>query len=136
MSEASDSGLGTLDIGPQTLNWEGPLFRFLAQALTHLGHRPRLGACVACGRPPEGTGGVRFNAHAGGAVCDRCPAGEGAAFRLRRETLVRLDALCEPGAPAPPGPLPSPLRQELRAALQGAWTYLLERPSVAMAMLP
>jgi len=138
---APNPGLETQDSGPETPNpepeappWTSVLFRFEAQALTHLGHRPRVGACVACGAALDRT--ALFSPRAGGAVCDRCARGEPAPLRVRAETLRLLDGLAEPGAPPPPAPVPAPLRQELRAVLRVAFTELLERAPVALTLLP
>jgi DNA repair protein RecO (recombination protein O) len=114
--------------------WENTLFRFEVQALTHLGHRPRVGACAGCGAAHERT--ALFSPRAGGALCDRCARGESAPLRVRTETLRLLDLLADPGVPSPASALPAPLRQELRAILRAAYTYLLERPPVALQMLP
>lgn len=116
--------------------WEGRLYRFEAQALTHLGHRPRATACAVCGAALPAASLVRFSARAGGAVCDPCAGEEPAPLRVRPETLRALASLGEPGAPPPDPPLPPPIRQELRALLRSAYTYLLERPPAALGLLP
>ncbi len=119
---------------PESQPWEGWLFRYEARALTHLGHRPRIEACAACGAAHDRT--ALFSPAAGGALCDRCARGEAAPLRVRVETLRLLDRLATPGTPPPDAPLPAPLRQELRAILRSTYTYLLERPPVALLMLP
>jgi DNA repair protein RecO (recombination protein O) len=113
--------------------WERPLFRFEAQALTHLGHRPKLDACVACRGRLDRT--ALFCPRAGGALCDRCAREEASTLRVREDALRALDALAQPGAAAPPAPFAAPLRQELRAMLRTVYTYLLERPPAALALL-
>jgi DNA repair protein RecO (recombination protein O) len=125
---------GPIEENPEPVPWDNVLFRFEVQALTHLGHRPRVGVCAGCGAAHDRT--ALFSPRAGGAVCDRCARGESAPLRVRTETLRLLDLLAEPGAPPPAAPLPAPLRQELRALLRAAYTDLLERPPVALAMLP
>lgn len=127
---------GTRDQEPAAVNWEGHLFRFEAQALTHLGHRPRVSVCAVCGAARDPARLVRFSARAGGAVCDRCVTEEPAPLRVRAETLRALAALTEPGVPPPAPPLAAPLRQELRALLRSAYTHLLERPPMTSSLLP
>jgi DNA repair protein RecO (recombination protein O) len=114
--------------------WESILFRFMAQTLTHLGHRPRLDACVACEEPIERT--ALYSPRSGGALCDRCGREESAPLRVRAESLRVLDALAIPGTPVPAAPFPPPVRHELRAILRNAYTFLLERPPAALGLLP
>lgn len=135
LSALGGSGPGPDDRGLRS-GWLPVLFRFEAQALTHLGHRPRVAVCARCGGALDGTRGILFSPLAGGALCRRCEREEAASLRVRPETLALLDRLAEPGVPAPDRPVPPPLRQELRALLRTAYTFLLERPPVAMGLLP
>jgi recombinational DNA repair protein (RecF pathway) len=128
-----DPGPGTPDPGSESPPWASVLFRFEAQALTHLGHRPRIAACAVCGEAYDRS--ALYSPRAGGAVCARCARAEPTPLRVRAETLQLLDHLAEPGTPAP-GPVPAPLRQELRAVLRVAYTELLERAPVALTLLP
>ena len=128
------SGAGSAGSPASPPPWEAVLFRFEAQALTHLGHRPRLAACAACGAPHGPT--ALYSPRAGGALCDRCARGEAASLRVRAESLRLLDRLAEPGPLLPAPPPPAPFRQEVRAVLRAAYTDLLERPPVALTMLP
>jgi DNA repair protein RecO (recombination protein O) len=133
----ADPGDGTasgLRPPPSEDVWVNVLFRFEAQALTHLGHRPRVGGCASCGKGIDRF--ALFSPRSGGALCGRCAGGESAPLRVRAETLRVLDGLTEPGTPASERAYPAPIRQELRALLRSAYTYLLERPPVALGMLP
>lgn len=103
------------------------LFRaFEIKAISFLGNRPELYACVECGRPVESGVGTGFAPLLGGAVCPDCrPAVDGAMDlpppvvawlrRLLTGTLAELmeAPMPEPAAPAVAGILESFLRFHL-----------------------
>ncbi len=66
---------------------------FELQAASLLGYRPRLDACVDCGRPMSSR--RPFSPSRGGVLCDRCAATEPGTVLLSADALAELTRLLE-----------------------------------------
>lgn len=75
-------------------------FRLLWHLVSVLGFAPELDACVRDGAALPDDGGLPFNTHEGGALCEACAARHGAT-RLPSRARADLGALLDPGADLP-----------------------------------
>jgi DNA repair protein RecO (recombination protein O) len=66
---------------------------FELKAISFLGHRPELYACVECGTPAGETGDAGFSPMLGGIVCAACAPGETGVLPLSRSALTLFQRL-------------------------------------------
>lgn len=108
---------------------------FELKLLHHLGFRPVLEQCAACGGAlPQGP--VRFSPGQGGALCAACHGEGEAVLRLSRGTLETMRHLLNGDLRRAHLVKPGPeVRAELAQALEAYITYRVEKPLKSLAFL-
>lgn len=110
------------------------VFAFEMALLKLLGHEPRMGECVECGRRRSKGRDAAFSALKGGFLCDDCRASDANAITVRGGTAALIESFS--GHSAAGGiaraerlTLTAEGAKDLRAALDYYMTFLRERPS-------
>jgi DNA repair protein RecO (recombination protein O) len=100
-----------------------------AMVLTHLGFGPELTRCVECERPARNIQVTRLSGLRGGLLCRNCRHRDQRAVQVSGLAVASLVGLCSGPLVRALGLPPDPrLRREIRGALDGWTTTVLDRP--------